>query len=171
MKIYSDDPLVKYKNSTINPERTKAEIDGVLAEWQVKDVYWHWDPQHNDVFVQFKISESIDGLPVNVAVKVACPIVWDHARPRARPPTPEAINWRINMRAMWWFIYNSLNMAYVMQSDKVTAFLPYIAGGDGNKTLRDWIIPKLAKNGVPELDVLPGQKNSRVVDVPLEETK
>jgi hypothetical protein len=38
---------------------TKSEIDGLFAKWGVKDVYWHWDPEHNDVFAQFKIAEEI----------------------------------------------------------------------------------------------------------------
>ena len=55
VKIYSDDPYVHYKDSEISPERTKANIDGVLAEWQVKETFWHWDPQHFNISVQFKI--------------------------------------------------------------------------------------------------------------------
>jgi len=57
---------------------TKSEIDGLLAKWGLKDVYWHWDLEHNDGFVQFKIVEEIDGLPLQVSAKVEAPAIWDH---------------------------------------------------------------------------------------------
>lgn len=151
MKIYSDDPLVHYKNSTINPERTRNEIDGLLAEWQVKDTAWHWDPTHNDIWVGFKLEEKINDAFVYVGVKAICPIVWDRAKPRARPPQPEQVNLRVSMRALWWFLKTHLEMAYVMQSEKIRAFLPYIATSDG-KTLADVIMPKLGR--ISELEAL-----------------
>jgi hypothetical protein len=144
MKIYSDDPLVHYKNSTINPERSKAEIDGLLAEWQVKDILWHWDIPHNNVYLQFKIEETINSIPTSVIVRIVCPIIWDKERPRARPPRLEQINWRISMRAMWWFIKTHLEMAYVRQSEKTRAFLSYIAVSE-NRTAGDIIIDRLQK--------------------------
>jgi len=142
-KIYSDDPLVHYKNSAVNPERTKAEIDGVLAEWQVTDVYWHWNPQANDIYVMFKINETIKGVPLKVSVRIDCPIVWDKARSRRRPYTLEQVNLRISMRAMWWYIKTHLEMAYVTHSSKTVAFLPNIAGVREGQTLKDIIIPRL----------------------------
>jgi hypothetical protein len=62
LKIYSDDPNLPYKTTKLKALYTKSEIDGLFAKWGVKDVYWRWDPEHNDVFVQFKIEEEIDGL-------------------------------------------------------------------------------------------------------------
>ena len=166
-KICSDDPLVHYKNSTVSPDRTKAEIDGVLAEWQVKDVHWHWDMEHNDVYVQFKLDEVIDELPVAVVIKVECPIVWDKAKPRGRPPQPERINWRVSMRAMWWFIKTNLEMAYVRQSQKTIAFLPYIKTTE-ETTLKDLIVPRLQR--LQEIAALPEsppekQDETKIVDV------
>ena len=152
-KIYSDDPLVHYKNSAITPERTKAEIDGLLAEWQVKDTYWRWNPAQNDVFVQFKIDEKINDLPTSVVIKVVCPIVWDRENKRGRPPRPEQINWRISMRAMWWFIKIHLEMAYVIQSEKTTAFLPWIVSSDGQHTLKDTILLRLQE--IQDMPALP----------------
>ncbi|MEM2099374.1 MAG: hypothetical protein QXU99_06515 [Candidatus Bathyarchaeia archaeon] len=55
MKVYSDDPNLPYKTTRLKALYTKSEIDGLFAKWGVKDVYWRWDPEHNDVFVQFKI--------------------------------------------------------------------------------------------------------------------
>jgi hypothetical protein len=152
-KIYSDDPLVHYKNSTISPERTRAEIDGILAEWAVKDTQWHWDPQHNDVFLQFRIEELVKDVPVLAVVKVECPIIWDRASPRSRPPRPEQVNWRVSMRAMHWFIKTHLEMAYVMQSEKVRAFLSHIKMAEEGRNLGDVVIPRLQQ--IQELAALP----------------
>ena len=63
MKIYTDDPRVKYVHTTVSPERTKAEIDEKLRAYGTYDIYWHWRPEQNDVYVQFIIEEIIDNIP------------------------------------------------------------------------------------------------------------
>jgi hypothetical protein len=73
LKIYSDDPNLPYKTTRLKALYTKSEIDGLFAKWGVKDVYWHWDPEHNDVCVQFKIVEEIDGIALDVSAKVEAP--------------------------------------------------------------------------------------------------
>jgi hypothetical protein len=88
LKIYSDDPLVHYKDSPVNPERTKHEIDDLFTKWGIKKVAWNWDPQSNIVYVMFTIVELINGVSVRVPVRVDCPTIWDRARPRARPFLP-----------------------------------------------------------------------------------
>ena len=167
MKIYSDDPLVKYKDTSVSPERTKAQIDGILAEYQVKDIHWHWDMEGNDIYVQFKLDEVIDGLPVSVVVKVECPIIWDRERPRGRPPTPEQINWRVSMRAMHWFIKTHLECAYAMQSSRTVAFLPYVQGRRG--LLKDLIIPRLSEYAALEQKESPEHPKQVKIDVIEEE--
>lgn len=141
-KIYSDDPLVHYKGSTVSSERTKAEIDGLLAEYGVKDTLWHWVPEQFDVWVQFGVEEMMEGQMVKGTAKVPCPTIWDRAKPRGRPPTPEHINMRHGLRAMHWFIKTHLETAYAMQSGKIVAFLPYIQAGK-DKALKDVILPQL----------------------------
>jgi len=34
------------------------------------------DPERNEVFVQFKIAEEIDGVPLQVSAKVEAPVIW-----------------------------------------------------------------------------------------------
>jgi len=143
-KIYSDDSLIKYTSTTIPAERTKHEIDGILAEYEVKDIYWHYDPEHNSVYVMFKLEEVVNQLPVMVNVRVDCPTIWDRAKPKGRPPKPEAINWSVSMRAMRHFIYTYLNAAYAMQSSKTVAFLGYIQGANGVQ-LKEIILPRLSE--------------------------
>lgn len=142
-KIFSDDPLIKYATTKISAERSKAEIDGILAEYQVKDVFWHYDPPRS-VYVMFKIEETVNGIPINAPVRVDCPTIWNRAKPRGRPPTPEQISWQVSMRAMYHFIYTHLNNAYAMQSGKTVAFLAYIQSTQG-KQLKDVILPRLSE--------------------------
>lgn len=153
-KIYSDDPLVHYKDSTVAPERTKVEIDMMLAQWGVKDSFWHWDPEHNSVYVQFKIEEIVpvkdqegSEIPIEAVVKVECPTIWDKASPRAHTSErrTEKINWRISMRALHWFLKSHLEMAYAMQSSKTRAFLSYVRSTDGDRDLGDYALPRLQK--------------------------
>ncbi len=159
MKIYSDDPNLPYKTTKLKALYTRSEIDGLFAKWGVKDVYWRWDPDHNDVFVQFKIAEEVDGVPLEVSAKVEAPTIWDH-RTRSRM---ESVNWDISMRVMYWFIKSHLEAAYLLQSSKTAAFLPYIASKDGATLLKDILIPRL--NEVQQLAALPERKAERIIDV------
>jgi len=139
MKIYTDDPNLPYKTTKLNALHTKSEIDGLFARWGLKDTYWHWDPETNDVFIMFKIQEEINGIPVKVSARVECPTVWDH-KTRAKA---EQVNWNISMRVMFWYIKSHLEEAYLRQSSKVAAFLPDLIGKDEKQTLKDIIIPHL----------------------------
>jgi hypothetical protein len=157
LKIYSDDPNLPYKTTKLKALYTKSEIDGLFAKWGVKDVYWHWDPEHNDVFAQFKIVEEIDGMPIQVSAKVEAPAIWDH-KTRSKA---ESVNWDISMRVMYWFVKSHLEAAYLLQSSKTAAFLPYIASKDGAKVLKDVIIPRM--NEVQQLVALPESSSARRV--------
>ena len=147
-KIFSDDPLIKYKGTSISAECTKHQIDGVLSEYEVQDIYWHWNQklidsgEPGEIYVMFKIEETIEGLPVKVGIRVDCPTIWDRAKPKRRPPRSEMVNWRVSLRAMHWFIYTHLNSAYAMQSSKTMAFLPYVQTGRGQQ-FKDMILPEL----------------------------
>jgi hypothetical protein len=166
LKIYSDDPNLPYKTTKLKALYTKSEIDGLFAKWGVKDVYWHWDPEHNDVFVQFKIVEEIDGVPLQVSARVESPSIWDH-KTRSKA---ESVNWDISMRVMYWFIKSHLEAAYLLQSSKTAAFLPYIAYKDGKQTLKDWIIPRIYDE-VQQLAALPEQVTRKVIDVDVEQAE
>ena len=147
-KIYSDDPLIKYKDTSIPPDRTKHQIDAVLAEYEVEDILWHWvktlveSGEPGEIYVMFKISETIKGIQLKVPVRVDCPIIWGRAKPKGRPPRPEQVDWKTSMRAIYHFIYTHLNAAYAMQSSKVVAFLGYIQTGE-KEQLKDRILPEL----------------------------
>lgn len=109
MKSYSDDPNLPYKTTKLKALYTKSEIDGLFAKWGVKNVYWHWDLEGNDVYAVFKISEEIDGFPVNVSARVDCPVIWNH-KTRAKA---EEVNWNISLRVMYWYIKSHLEAAYL----------------------------------------------------------
>jgi hypothetical protein len=150
-KIYSDDPLLKYKEIDVSAMRTKSQIDGVLAEYGVQDVHWHFNKEavekHEpaEIYVRFILEEVIEGVSVKLPVKVDCPVIWDKEKPKGRPPRPEEVNWNISFRALHWYIYTHLNSAYAMRSSKIVAFLPYIQNVEG-KNLKDLIVPRLSKD-------------------------
>jgi hypothetical protein len=77
-KIYTDDPLIKFSGTTVAAMRSKQLTDAVLAEYQVKDIWWHYDPPR-EVWVSFKIKEIVNDIPINVAVRIDCPTIWDKA--------------------------------------------------------------------------------------------
>lgn len=139
MKIYSNDPEVPYKTTKINAQRTRGEIDGVLARWGIKKVAWNWDPHNNIVELQFQISELIDDRTVEPIVKVEPPRIWQKATRNRK----EHVNWDVSMRVMFWFIKTHLEMAYLMQSDKTTQFLPYIQVSE-TKLVKDVLVPRIS---------------------------
>jgi len=128
MKIYNDDPLVKYVNTTIPAEKTKDEISSKLVEYHVADIAWHWKPDIGDIFVQFGIEESINGKSIKVLAKVVCPTIWQRAAPKSkiRENRYEHIDLKASMRAMYWYIKSHLESAYATQSTMLAGFLPNI---------------------------------------------
>jgi hypothetical protein len=155
LKIFSDDPNLPYKTTKLKALYTRSEIDGLFAKWGVKDTYWRWDPDNNEVFVQFKIVEKIDDVPRQFSEKVEAPAIWD----RKTRSKEESINWDISMRVMFWFIKSHLEAAYLLQSSKTVAFLPYIFTSDDSRTVED-LIPML--NQLQHLHALP--KPSVIID-------
>ena len=135
VKIYTDDPRVKYVKTTIAPERTKQEIDAKLREYGTYDVAWHWRPELNDVFVMFTIEEVIDNIPAKVTAKVVMPTLWDKAVKNSPKPDRriETVNLKSSMRTMFWYIKSQLENSYAMQSSRVAAFLPDMIGKNGKR--------------------------------------
>lgn len=135
MKIYTDDPRVKYVTTTISPERTKAEIDEKLRAYGTYDIYWHWRLDQNDVYVQFIIEEVIDNIPTKVGIKVIMPTLWDKGLKTARTPERrlEKVNVAASMRTMFWYIKSQLENSYAMQSSRVAAFLPDMIAPNGKR--------------------------------------
>ncbi len=155
MIIYSDDPILPYKTTKLY---TKSEIDGLFAKGGMKDVFWHWDPEGNSVYVLFKIVKEIKGVVQEYPARVDAPEIYDH-RTRSRP---ECLNWDISLRVMYWFIKSHLEAAYLLRSSKTVAFLPYIAS-KGSALLKDILIPRL--NEAQQLAALPERKAERIIDV------
>lgn len=135
VKIYTDDPRVKYVKTTISPERTKQEIDSKLREYGTYDVAWHWRPELNDVFVMFTIEEEIDGQYAKVTAKVVMPTLWDKGNRNAKikENRTEKVNVAASMRTMFWYIKSNLEVSYAMQSSRVAAFLPDLMTANGGR--------------------------------------
>lgn len=143
-KIYSDDPLVFYKSTEVAPIRTRAEIDNILALYGIYETAWHWKPDQNDIWILFNITEEINGVPVKVAAKVECYIIWDKANKNARTPEKrlERPNLAVSMRWMFYYIKTHLQAAYTQGSSKAMAFLPNLTTID-NRTVEQIMIPKI----------------------------
>ena len=128
VKIYDDDPEVYGRTSTIKADRTKAEIDGVLARFGIKDVWWRYDLKNNDVFIKFILSERFGEKYRELTVSLEPPRIWHKDKKHG-----EAINWDASMRNLYWYILTHLSQAYIHQSSKFTEFLPHILNKDGRK--------------------------------------
>jgi len=161
LKLYTDDRVVPYKSTTIDPMSTKAEIDGLLARFGIKKTAWEWDIENNKVSLTFQISETIDEKLLEPVVKVEPPRIWNKGSRKRR----EEINWAVSMRVMFWFMKSHLEMAYLLQSGKTTEFLQYIQTGK-DQTLKDLVIPRLDE--LKQLAALPEPKDpdSKIIDVP-----
>jgi hypothetical protein len=160
-KIFTDDPRVKYVTTSIAPERTREEISEKLRAYDTYDIYWHWRPEQNDVYVQFIIEEVIDGVPAKVGAKVVMPIIWDKAVPRSPDPKRrvEQVNLKVSMRALFWYIKANLENAYAMQSSRVAAFLPDTIQPNGKRFFDN------LKARLDQFQALPDVPREKPVDV------
>lgn len=164
MKIYTDDPLVKYVNTTIPAEKTKNDISSKLVEYHVADIAWHWKPELGDVWVQFVIEETINEKAINVLAKVVCPVIWNKSNPRSKLPANrfEHIDINASMRAMYWYIKSHLESAYAMQSSMLAGFLPNIMTSK-NEVFFNTVLERVNEfAALPE----PAQKETPVEVVP-----
>jgi hypothetical protein len=127
LKVYDVDPEVYARTTSIKADRTKGEIDGILAKFGVKDVWWRYDILHNDVFIKFLLSEKFGDKNQELTVSIEPPRIWH------KDKHGETINWNVSMRNLYWYIYTHLSQAYVQQSSKFTEFLPNIINKDGRK--------------------------------------
>lgn len=67
---------------------------------------------------------------------------------------------------MWWFIKTHLEMAYVMQSEKTTAFLPWIVSSDGQHTLKDTILLRLQEiQNMPALPEPTQEQANKILNI------
>jgi hypothetical protein len=142
VKIYTDDKNVPYKSTKINAYDTRTEIDRLLNKWGIQKSGWNWEPEHNNIFVWFEYEEEIMGKKITPPIRIVCPTIWDH-RMRGKV---EVVNWNVSMRSMHWLIKSLLETAYLWQSAKIVAFLPYVAAGkEIYETLARKVILNMAK--------------------------
>ena len=127
LKIYDTDPEVYGHSSEIAPDRTKGEIDGILARFGIRDVWWRYDIAHNDVFVKFILSEKFGEKEKNLTVQLEPPRIYHKGK------SGDTLNWKASMRNLYWYIYTHLSQAYVNQSSNFQEFLPNILSRDGKK--------------------------------------
>jgi hypothetical protein len=141
MKIYSDDAMVPYKTTSISANQSKAEIDGLLARWGIKDSGWRWSPDTLEVFVTFQIRETINGKEQSPLVRIEAPLIYD----KPKRGQKETVNWKLSLRVMWWYIKSRLELAYLRQSGKAFEFLPYIQTNtsEGPKSLGEILMPQI----------------------------
>lgn len=122
MKIYDNDPMVPYGSTKIHPSQSRAEIDGLLARWGIRDSGWRWSPETNEVFVTFQMRQVNEGKETRPLVKIEAPLIYK----RKTRNRPEEVNWTISLRVMWWYIKSHLEAAYLRQSGTTLEFLPHI---------------------------------------------
>lgn len=165
MKVYTDDPRVKYVHTTISPERTKAEIDEKLRAYGTYDIAWHWRPELNDVFVSFVIEETIDGVSAKVGAKVVMPTLWDKGNRNAKLQENriEKVNLSCSMRTMFWYIKSNLENSYAMQSSRIAAFLPDMITRNGQRYFDSQVKPNLNEYRALEQKSEPSQREVEVI--------
>lgn len=142
VKIYSDDSIVPYKKTQVDPRTTKADIEGLLARWGIKKAGWDWALDEGRCILEFQYFESINGKPVSQWIKVSPPIIWKRKSLKRTGNQEDTINWSVSLRVLYWWLKTGLEMIYLSQSDKTTMFLPFIMNAE-EKTLAEILVPKI----------------------------
>lgn len=163
MKIYSDDEHVHYKTTEVSALRSRHMIDGILAEWDIKDSAWHWDPTNQSIFIEFSIKETIQETMMAHVVHVDAPLIWKRSRAggHGHAAVQEELDWNVSLRVMWWFIKTHLEAAYLTQSSKTLAFLPLIRAEEEGKTLGSIILGNLER--IQRMPALDAPKSERII--------
>lgn len=133
IRIYDDDSEVYGRGTKIRADKTKADLDGVLARFGIKDVWWRNDIPHNDVFVKFVLSERFGEKEREIMVSLEPPRIYHKKKNSRGYIVSEEINWDASMRNLYWYILTHLSQAYVNQSSKFQEFLPNILANDGRR--------------------------------------
>ena len=155
MKIYSDDKVVPYKNTRVDPRSTKDEIEGLLARWGIKKSGWDWALDEGRCILEFQYNEFVKNTHVAQWIKVEPPIIWKRKSTKRTGNQEDIINWSVSLRVLWWWLKANLEMTYLGQSDKTTMFLPFIMNAE-EKTLAQLLVPKITRQllDVPSLEDL-----------------
>ncbi len=132
-KIYDDDREVYGRTSDIPARTSKNDIDGILARFGVKDVWWRFDIPNNDVFVSFKLTEKFGTKMLNLPVLLSPPRIYHKVKNSRGRIIREELNWNASMRNLYWYILTHLSQAYVHQSGLFTEFLGNILSENGRK--------------------------------------
>lgn len=82
-KIYTDDPLVHYRNSKVKPEVTKHEIEALLTDYGMRNITWH------DKTIMFETTFKGHAIPI----RKECPLIFDRKT--------EQIDWTVSMRTLY----------------------------------------------------------------------
>lgn len=140
VKIYDDDVLVPYKDTKISKDQTRAEIDGLLARWGIRDSGWHWDLENQEIFITFQMKETVGEIEIQPLIRVDAPLIY-HKKTRAKP---EWINWNVSMRVLFWYLKSHLEAAYLRGSSKTAEFLPQVQVSlpIGQRSLGEVLIPQ-----------------------------
>ena len=154
-KIFTNDPKnpLPYKSTTINPTRTKVDIEELLHKYGIKKVAWNWDVENNKVELIFELSDLFEEYGFNPSVRISPPAIW-----KKKGRYDSEIDWRVSLRLLHWYIKNTLAWMYAEQSTKVIAFLPYVAVSK-DKTLKDVIHDELTK-----YKALPQSETAAIID-------
>lgn len=139
MKLYVDDKGIHYHTTRVNPNKTKRDIDEVLAKYGIFDIAWKFDLNNNNVVVSFQFSEQFRGHELMPIVRLKPPTIWN----KKTRDKPESINMQVSLRVLFWYIKTSLEMAYAMQSERILAFLPHVVVNE-EETVKDVVVPRIA---------------------------
>jgi len=125
-KIFNDDPLVHYRNSTVNPEATKHQVDALLSEYGLVNIKW---TQNGEVYtVHFEAPFKGRLIPI----RKTCPLIYDRNG---------HVDWTVSMRTLYWGLKAALENAYVSSITIVETFLSNVV--INGTTLKDTIMPQL----------------------------
>lgn len=155
MRIYTTDRNIPFKSTRLSALESKADIDGLLARWGIKQYEWIWDPDNERIELRFQIREmvkDIDGIENEILpiVIFKCYPIWN--KKTNRKYKEDSINWSVSMRAMFWGLKASLLKAHLFQTSKARQFLDHIEiPGSQGKTIGDVLVHNMS-----ELKALPG---------------
>jgi hypothetical protein len=97
-----------YENTTVDPDKTKADIDRLLRGYGVSAIQWTTDYQNNQVKLAFKVEAEISGVKKIIGLQLEPP-TFAKKRRSYNPRTGKneevyAPNWAQSMRLLYYWL-------------------------------------------------------------------
>lgn len=127
MKLNKKPP---FANTSVDPDKSRAEIDKMLQEFGAEAVNWTTDWKNNRVNLKFLLETEFEGVKKKIGIDITPPIFASEHRSwnamSGRHERVVAPNWAQSMRLLFWWLKSKLEAVTFGLSSAEQEFLSQV---------------------------------------------